>query len=58
MFVAVKAPNGKRMLINLELTFCYVEEDNGTASAVSIAGTKAATGETFDTILSDMEPEK
>jgi hypothetical protein len=50
-FLLMVAPNGKRMLVNEDVTFTYIEEDDGTASAVNIAGIKAATGESFENLI-------
>lgn len=64
-FVLMKAPTapnaGKpgarqlRMLVNLDVTFGYVEREDGMADAVAITGATVPTGETFDLVLKEMK---
>lgn len=53
-FVAIAGPSGRRMLLNLDLTVALIEQENGTATAVSMAGVQTATGEKFDSFVKDL----
>jgi hypothetical protein len=57
-FVCVKGPNGKRLLINLNVCFGYTERDDGMADVVAITGATMPTGERFDTVLADLAEQK
>lgn len=63
-FVLMKSPTAKpggrqlRMLCNLDVTFCYVEREDGMADAVAITGATVPTGELFETVLKDMGEDK
>lgn len=50
MWVELKAPDGKRVLVNLDLTFAFAEQADGTANAVSINGVGAPTGEPYEVV--------
>lgn len=50
MWLEMKNPEGKRLLLNLELTFCFVEQPDGSAQAVSLQGVGAPVGATFDEV--------
>lgn len=51
MFVLLKKMDGKRLLVNLDLTFCFEEGESGEAIAVSIFGAAVPAQETFDNLL-------
>lgn len=53
-FVMVDAPNGKRMLLNLDLTLALIETDDGLTDAISMAGVKAPTGTPFENFVHDI----
>ena len=57
-FVLVKGPTGKRLLVNLNVTFAYSETDDGMAEAVAITGATILTGEKFDTVQADLTEQK
>jgi hypothetical protein len=50
-----KKPNGKRMLLNMDLTFCFDEQDDGSLLAVSITGAGAPVGITMDEVTATMQ---
>ena len=52
-FVQVTAPNGKRMLLNLDMTLALVETDKGT-DAVSMAGVRAEMATAFENFIQDL----
>jgi hypothetical protein len=45
----------RRMMVNTDVTFCYREEANGMATAVSIVGISAPTSEPFQAIIDEIE---
>lgn len=53
-FVAIAAPSGRRMLLNLDLTVALIEQEDGTATAISMAGVQTATGEKFESFVTDL----
>ncbi len=55
MWVEMKKPDGTRLLLNLDLTFCFDEQPDGTAQAVSINGVGAPTGATMDAVITEMQ---
>ena len=52
-FVAVTAPDGKRMLLNLDMTLALVETEKGT-DAVSMAGVRAQMATPFEFFMNDL----
>jgi hypothetical protein len=54
MWVELKKPDGTRLLLNLDLTFCFNELAGGMAEAVSINGIGAPTGVSFDAVVADI----
>lgn len=54
MWVEMLKPDGKRLFLNLELTFCFDEGENGEVRAVSINGVAAPVGATMETIMSEI----
>lgn len=54
MWVEMLKPNGKRLFLNLELTFCFDEGEAGEVSAVSINGVAAPVGATMETIMQEI----
>lgn len=54
MWVEMKKPNGKRLFLNLDLTFCFDEGDDGQASAVSINGAGVPVGASMDVIMEEI----
>lgn len=54
MWVEMKKPDGKRLLLNLDLTFCFDEQPDGTAQAVSINGVGAPVGVMMDAVIAEM----
>lgn len=54
MFVMVFAPNGARVLLNLDLSFAITEDQAGLASAISNAGHVVALGVKLDVIASEL----
>jgi hypothetical protein len=57
-WVLMTKPNGKRLMLNLDLTFCFDEQDDGSAQAVSINGIGAPTGVSMDTTISEIMQEE
>jgi len=53
-FVLVKAPSGRRMLLNLDATLAILESEDGTGEAISLAGIKHGTGNKFEEYLQDI----
>lgn len=51
MFVLMRKPDGKQLLVNLDLMFCVEEGEGGSAIAISIAGVGIPVGETFQAVL-------
>lgn len=45
----------RRMLLNSDTIFCYIENPDGTATAMSIAGVQAPMATKFNAIMADME---
>ena len=58
MFVLMKAPDGKGLLVNLSLTFCIQEGPNGEAIAIALSGHGAPTGNTFAEVQNDLLQEE
>ena len=54
MFVLLKGADGRKLLLNLDLTFCIQEGPAGEAIAIAISGHGAPTGEKFATVESDL----
>jgi hypothetical protein len=57
-WVEMQKPDGKRLLLNLDLTFCFDEQPNGMAQAISINGVGAPTGTSYDTVKADLMQEE
>jgi len=58
MWVELEKPDGKRLLLNLDLTFCFDELPDGTAQAVSIQGIGAPCGVTYAVVRADIMAEQ
>ena len=58
MWVLMKAPNGKRLLLNLSLTGAIGEDDAGNAVAMFTGGGTTETGETFDFVVNELMAEE
>jgi len=58
MFVLMPAPNGSRLLLNLELTFAFSEDAAGLALAISVGGAQLPLGVKFNTIAEDLGGEQ
>jgi hypothetical protein len=54
MWVEMLKPDGKRLFLNLELTFCFDEGEDGAVRAVSINGVGAPVGADMDTIQKEI----
>ena len=54
MWVEMQKPNGKKLLLNLDLTFCFDEQSDGSAQAISINGIGAPTGVTYSQVVQDI----
>lgn len=55
MWVEMLKPSGKRLFLNLDLTFCFDEDDEtGAVRAVSINGTAAPVGADMETIMREI----
>lgn len=54
-FVRVQAPNGKRMLLNLDMTLALVETGQGT-DALSMAGIKTEMATPLDDFMAELLP--
>ena len=53
-FVLVTAPNGKRALLNLDMTAAIIEGDAGNSEAVSIAGVRTPLATAFDDFVTEL----
>ena len=53
-FIGIQAPSGRRMLLNLDLTVALIEQEDGTATAISMAGVQTPTGEKFESFVADI----
>lgn len=53
MFVMMMAPNGTRILLNIEQTFAFTEDPAHLATAISLAGFGMPLGVSLDTIAAD-----
>lgn len=54
MWVEMQKPNGKKLLLNLDLTFCFDEGDDSQATAISLNGVGAPTGVSYEQVKSDI----
>ena len=57
MWVQMLKPNGKRLLLNMDQIFCFDEQDDGNAAAVSITGVAAPSGMTMDDCIEQIMAE-
>lgn len=58
LFVMLKAPNGARLLLNLEQVFAFSEDDAGLAAAISITGAVVPLGMRLDDVANDVLQEE
>jgi hypothetical protein len=54
MFVLMKDAGGHQLLLNLDLTFAFIEGERGKAIAMSLSGTRAETGNSFQEVMDDL----
>lgn len=54
MFVLMTAPNGKRMLLNLDLVVVFQEGEKGETVALTLGGLPVTMGEQFNFVMNEM----
>lgn len=57
-WVVMRKPDGLRLLLNLELTFSFEENEAGMGHAVSLNGISAPSGMTMDAVMTSMMKEE
>lgn len=56
MWVEMTTPNKTRMLINLDATFCFEEQADGSVNAVSIVGIGVpVAGMSYDAVAAEIQ---
>jgi hypothetical protein len=58
MFALLRGPDGKRLLLNLDLCFCIQEGPAGEAVAIALSGHGVSTGEKFDMVQNELLQEE
>ena len=55
MWMLVNHASGRRALLNMDLVVGFIENEDGKADAVSMAGAIIPTGKTIDEVATDIE---